>query len=180
MIICLKLKNHCQFPQTNHVCDVVKYSMTRCGIFYHIIYKFHEGRKIYLEYSMIWHGLFCQIPSYSHSFVHLFTLSLASITLMDWDNPFSYEAHHTSNICFLQFVMLNRMWNHHLNLVWPPWPWVVQPWWSNLMIVDMMMLEIPWVFLVEPKGDHSFFNHVHLNPFQQLKHISQSVLGELQ
>ncbi len=60
--------------------------------------------------------------------------------MVDWDNPFSCEAHHTSNICFLHLVPLNKMWNHYLNLVWPPWLWVVQPWWVDLVIVDLMVL----------------------------------------
>jgi hypothetical protein len=57
------------------------------------------------------------------------------------------------------------MWNHHLNLIWPLWPWVVQPWWVDLMIDGLMVLKILQVFLVKPKGDHSFLHHAHLNPF---------------
>jgi len=42
------------------------------------------------------------------------------------------------------------MWNHHLRLVQPPWPWVVEPWWSNLVIVDLRLVRPPWPWVVEP------------------------------
>jgi hypothetical protein len=57
------------------------------------------------------------------------------------------------------------MWNHHLNLIWPSWPWVVQPWWDGLVIINLMVLKISLGFFVEPKGDHPFLHHVHLNLF---------------
>jgi hypothetical protein len=60
--------------------------------------------------------------------------------VMNFGNFFNYETYHTSNICLFHLILLNRIWNPHLNPVWSPWPWVVQSWLIGFMIIELMVL----------------------------------------
>jgi hypothetical protein len=91
MIKCILIFYH---SFQNFTCDMVGYSMTRCGIFCRVIYYLHMVNNIYWEYSMAWRGIFFKIifclPEHVH--MSLLTHSPAKCHCIS-------EAHHDKNKC---------------------------------------------------------------------------------